>query len=181
MEKLKSLEEITNPDPRTNYFLFRNEDGGLSKPTLELVHSKISATQLNQTVPEDIRSHFAQAQNLALYSWFNYQFHVTAEFMSMVTIEFALKAKLKKKSSFRHLISEAVETGLITDRGFSFLNHSSPSSSSYSHVLIEVLPELRNSYAHGSHGIHNDSISPLVIAADFINQLFPDGAANNSF
>lgn len=177
MEKLKLFEEITSQDPRTNYFVFRNSDGGLSKTTLEIFHSKISAIRLNEAVPEDVRNHFAQAQNLALYSWFHYQFHVTADFMSMVTIEFALKARLKKKSSFKHLITLAVESGLVTDKGFSHLDQSISRSPSYSESLIEILPDLRNSYAHGSYSIHNDSITPILIAADFINQLFLEGGS----
>lgn len=181
MEKLKPLEEISSPDRRNRFFVYRDRNGGFLKPTLELVHSKISAVCLNSSVPEEIRNHFAQAQNLALYSWFHYQFHVTAEFMSMITIEFALKAKLGKKSSFKHLIEQAVEQGLIKDEGFRHLDSSANRKCSYSESLIEVLPYLRNSYAHGSQDIHNDSITPLMIAADFINQLFPEEAANNSF
>lgn len=176
METLKAHNEITEPDERNSFFV----DENLRPLTLERIHNEVSKITLNISVPDEIRNHFAQALNLAVYSWFHYQFHVTADFMCMVSVEYALKVKSKKKSSFKQLIALAVNEGWITDDGFGVARRRKSSERSYVQTLVEVLPALRNNYAHGSTTLHNDSLGSLGIAADFINQLFPAEPANLS-
>ena len=173
METLKKLENVAAPDKRNLYFVVKDSENNVTQLSLEHIHSIVDSIQLHEGVPEEIRSHFSQAQNLAIYSWFHYPFHVTAQFMGFVTVEFALKDKTGKKSNFKNLIKEAVDQGWIKDEGFSVSKiRKEPKDTSYVEILIELMPKLRNELAHGSSMIHNDSSSSLLICAEFINQLY---------
>lgn len=172
MESLKSLQEVMEPDERNTYFVVTDYSARTRKMTLEDIYEGVSAISLSESVPEDIRTHFAQAQNLAIYSWFYYPFNVTAQFMGFVSVEFALKSRLGKRDSFKNLIQKAVKAGLIKDAGFAIAHHREDSSQSYVETLIEVMPNLRNKLAHGSNMLHNNAVASLRICADFINQLF---------
>lgn len=175
MESLKLLDEITLPDSRNLAFALVDHHGNQRPIDLEYRHRVASAITLNSSVPEAIRDHFAQALNLHVYSWFHYQFHVTSEFMSMVTVEYALREKFKPESrvTFKQLIERAVREGLIQDEGFAIARGEPVSDKRYVEMLVNVLPGIRNDYAHGTYMLHNQSITSLQIAADFINQLFP--------
>jgi hypothetical protein len=131
---------------------------------------------------------------LLVYAWFYYPFTVTAHFMSMVSIEYALRLKYQcgRWTSFKDLVRRAVDEGLVTDAGFAhtlehMLSSNSPRPSGlpstadvdetnvpkrYVDDLIDVLPSLRNTYAHGRHTVRPFSALSVHIAADFINQLF---------
>jgi hypothetical protein len=176
MESLKSLSECIEPDPRSKLFVRVDlRTGETRRIGLADIHDSLAKIQLNTSVPESVRTHFAQAHNLALYSWFNYHFHVTADFMSLVSIEYALRVKANASShiSLRKLVKRAVEEGWIRDEGFSNIAGTSGEPNEYVRKLIDVLPQRRNDLAHGTRMIHGDSLSVLRIAADFINQLFP--------
>lgn len=182
MESLKQLSELTEPDIRNLYFVVTDEASWARRLTLEDIHKEVSAIVLSESVPADIRSHFAQAQNLATYSWFHYPFNVTAQFMGFISVELALKQRFGKRDSFKNLIRKAVEGGLIQDEGFAISRHREVSSRRYVETLIEVMPDLRNELAHGSSMLHNNSVASLRICADFINQLFhpkPEDVAEN--
>lgn len=179
MESLKPLQEITEPDVRNTYFVVRDTSALARKLTLSDIHEVASEIVLLEVVPEHIRSHFAQAQNLAVYSWFHYPFNVTAQFMAFVSVEFALKHRFKSKASFKHLIRRAVDEQLVRDEGFSIARHRVASETKYVETLVEVMPKLRNALAHGSSMLHNNSLSSLRICAEFINQLYqPQVTAN---
>ena len=176
MEKLKELHEIKEPDERNLYFTVSDGKGVACRLSLEDIHAHVSSITLHKGVPEDIQSHFAQAQNLAVYSWFHYQFNVTAQLMSFVSVEFALKKKSGTKKSFKQLIEKAISEGWITDDGFAIAKLRENPEKDYIEVLADVMPKLRNKLAHGTHMLHNNALSSLRICAEFINQLFDDGA-----
>ena len=92
--------------------------------------------------------------------------------MGFVTVEFALKQRLKSSANFKQLIRTAIDAGLIKDEGFAIVAHREPSPQSYVETLVDVMPKLRNTLAHGSHMLHNNALSSLRICADFINQLY---------
>ena len=173
METLKDRHQLEQPDQRNLYFVVGESGGKVRRLSLDDIHSEVSRIQLHDGVPERIRSHFAQAQNLAVYSWYYYPFNVTAQFMGFVSVEFALRKKTGKKSNFQNLIREAVEKGWIADEGFTIARHREGKfEKSYVETLIEAMPNLRNRLAHGSGMLHNNSLSSLLICAEFINQLF---------
>jgi hypothetical protein len=172
METLKNFAEITEPDERNRHFDVVDGKGVARKLTLQDIHQSVSSISLHDSVPEDIRSHFAQAQNLAVYSWFQYQFNVTAQLMGFVTVEYALKRKTGTKANFKRLIEQAIAEGWIQDDGFSIAKLRENPEGSYVEVLARVMPSLRNDLAHGTEMLHNNALSSLRICAEFINQLF---------
>lgn len=174
METLKPYEAVIEPDRRNLSCVVVDAHGNQRPLDLKFCHEVVAGISLNSKVPLSVRDHFAQAQNLAVYSWFHYQFHVTAEFMSIVTIEFALREKLQAKPSatFKNLIKRAVRENLICDEGFSVAAGKPNGGRRYVDTLIDVLPSLRNDYAHGTQMLHSGSFSSIRTAADFINQLF---------
>jgi len=66
MESLKPLSDVTEPDIRNTYFVVTDSTALARKLTLADIHNIVSKITLNDAVPEEIRSHFAQAQNLAV-------------------------------------------------------------------------------------------------------------------
>lgn len=42
----------------------------------------------------------------------------------------------------------------------------------YLAVLLDVLPEIRNAYAHGSTVLHNRVLGTLELVSEMLNQLF---------
>src|SRR4030067_490441 len=86
MEELKKLEEILEPDKRQKHFAVINWENREHRPlTIEDIYQSAASIKLHDEVPEEIRNHFATAQNLLIYSWFFSPFSVTAEFLAFVT------------------------------------------------------------------------------------------------
>lgn len=69
-------------------------------------------------VPDDIRSHFAMAQKPLAYSWYCYPFNVAAELHAYISVEVALRTRLKASESatFKMLMGQALGRGLIPSR-----------------------------------------------------------------
>lgn len=44
----------------------------------------------------------------------------------------------------------------------------------YISALVETLPKIRNSYAHGTSTLHNQSLGTIQIACELVNQLYKD-------
>jgi 3-phenylpropionate/cinnamic acid dioxygenase small subunit len=47
----------------------------------------------------------------------------------------------------------------------------------YVGMLLDTIPQIRNSYAHGSSNLHNQGLQTIQIVAEIINQLFPRPSA----
>lgn len=47
-------------------------------------------------------------------------------------------------------------------------------SQNYCKILIDCVPSMRNSFAHGSSSVYNGGFGALMICRDWINQLFPN-------
>jgi hypothetical protein len=157
---------------------------------------------LHDGVPEEIRSHFATARNLIVYSWFYYPFNVSAQLSAYISVEFALKhrsGKLGTTISFSQLLKQAVEVGWIIDKGFSHptgrlerirrMNEAYPAElrtpepaliREYCDALVKRLPFLRNDLAHGSSFLWEAGASQVRVCAELINQLFPRPASTPS-
>lgn len=84
MEKLKHLEEVCQADLRyQNRVDLDHMTGRISETTIESLYRLIEPIQLTENVPEEVRSHFEIARNLALYSWFVYSFNVVAAMQAL--------------------------------------------------------------------------------------------------
>ncbi len=187
MEELKRFKELVLPDERLKHLVSYDQNtGDYRQATIENFYKEVASIKLHKSVPQKIRSHFAVVQNLLVYSWFFYPFNVTAEFMAFVTVEFALRERLKPepRKPFRELLKLAVEQGLITDDGFSHFRvrqeiHQQLTPflelqpvKKYVDTLVKVIPFLRNMLAHGTEYLHPNGILSVEICADIINQLF---------
>lgn len=191
VEILKDLSELCLADERQKLFVadFDEVTGACRHWGIEDVYHEAASIELSVNVPDKIKSHFATALNLLVYSWFYYPFNVTAQFMAYTTVELALKEKYgvkrySKKSSFRTLLDRAVKDGLIKSKGFSHIQNKSSyvpylgaelhssGEQDYCDVLVEALPYLRNQLAHGSPMLHPNGGKSVRICSELINQLF---------
>lgn len=188
MEKLKEKDRITAPDERQKHFVVIDAESGKFRPlSLNDIFDNAFSIQLHDGVPDEIRSHFATAQNLLVYSWFYYPFTVTAKFMAYVSLEFALKKKFckpKERIPLKKLLEKAVKEGLIKDEGFSRIrrrtafipelnDEDNKDVNRYAKILMDTIPSLRNHLAHGSSHL-NDGTSTVRVCAEIINQLYPN-------
>lgn len=174
MEEFKLLASLTNPDERNLYWVAIDRSTGISSRLgLEDIYNSVSEISLDETVPEDIRSQFNVAKNVAVYSWYCYPFHQICEMKAYSTVEYALKHRLEQNSPFPKLINKAINLGLIKDAGFSHLRKLVDEASvDYSKSLVKIMPELRNGLAHGGTTLHPGAAGTLRICADFINQIY---------
>ncbi|MDR9497974.1 MAG: hypothetical protein RI556_02265 [Hydrogenovibrio sp.] len=174
-ESFKAVNEICLVDIRNKYFKYVDRDTGeVTDRKIEDVHSEISSIILSTQVPKEIQSSFNTARKLALYSWYCYAFHQTAEMKAFSSLEEALKLKFgSTNKGLRDLIKKALNHCDIRDRGFQHIAPpEDPESIEYSLKLVDLIPSMRNRLAHGSQTLHNQSGLTLSICADFINQLF---------
>jgi hypothetical protein len=88
-------------------------------------------------------------------------------------IEHALNIRDDRKDrAFKKLLKRAVAERLISDAGFSHVREDLNDDQAYCRRLIDLLPVLRNTAAHGHNDLHQHALQSLAISADFINQLF---------
>ncbi|MCI0662553.1 MAG: hypothetical protein L0220_15915 [Acidobacteria bacterium] len=201
MEDLKHIDDVCKPDIRQQYLFILDEDLGQVRPMkVEDYHKAASRIRLHDGVPEDVRNHFATAQNLVVYSWFYYPFNVSAELQALASVEFALKIKANARiplegspPGLKKLLERAIKEGWISDDNFSEIHAMKTQTSgklsfktldgelveSYCHMLKETLPKLRNILAHGESILHGQGATYVWICAEIINQLF-ENCANNS-
>jgi hypothetical protein len=136
-DKLKKFEDIFTVNPRCDYAIGGQED----------FYSTLRQCELSESVPSGIRENFSTALNTMLYSWYAYPMSTPALLYAITTLELALKESLnpqkKNKSGLGFLLNRAMEEGIITDEIFG--------QSGKCQRFVTYIPELRNSFAHGSH------------------------------
>ncbi len=195
MDTLKPLAEVTQPDFRNQILVFINKRTGEQRQnSLQDMHAAVSDIELAPNVPEDIRTQFAVGQNLAVYAWFCYRFHMTAELQALATLEFALRQKLQPtkdgEQNFKTMLRRAVKIGLIRDGGFRYFpvppthgpktiaTKAGPKTVySYAELLVELLPQTRNDLAHGANTLFDGGAGMVRLVADLINQVFSENPA----
>ncbi len=176
MEEFKSLEELTKMDKQHRLL----EDICGSAPTLERMHEDISKEVLNEEVPDEIKGQFNVAKNMALYSYFFYALAPEVHLKTYTIIEHALSIRTnsKKRMKLRALIKHALSQRWISDAGFRHIDNPS-SDNKWCKSLVETIPILRNSQAHGSPMLVGDCLQHISVCTDFVNQLFPSSQARN--
>lgn len=170
MEELKTIGQLEKIDER--HILLGQITGRILDK--QKLHATIASINLNSSAPEQIRSQFNVARNLALYSYYCYSFAPEVQAKTFTIIEFALKLRdgSGERLMLRKLLSKAVSEGWICDRGFRHLSNPS-SNNDYCKSLIDLIPSMRNTFAHGTNQLTPYVIDHLTICADLINQLFP--------
>lgn len=170
MENLKKLNDLTKMDEKHRLM------GALcgSVPSLKGMHQYLFDERLNEAVPEEIKSQFNVAKNMALYSYFFYALAPEVHLKTYSIIEHALRLRARppKRTMLKALIRQAVSQGWISDSGFRHIKSPSPDND-WCKSMIDVIPGLRNSQAHGSNMLVGDCLHHISTCADFINQLFP--------
>lgn len=108
-ESLRTLENLTRPDPRRK------------DVSIEYLHSKLDELKLNESVPEDLAIQFETAKNLFLYSWFVHRFHHIADLQAVATLELSLKTKFDElqikynpRAGLSNHLEKAANHGLLT-------------------------------------------------------------------
>jgi len=177
MEEFKSLEELTEMDEKHKLM------GAIcgSVPSLEKMHKYLSQELLNDEVPDEIKGQFNVAKNMALYSYYFYALSPEVHLKTYTIIEHALRLKVnpKKRMMFKALINHAVSQRWINDSGFRHIENPSPNNE-WCKSMVEVMPSLRNSKAHGSSMLIGDCLHHISSCADFVNQLFPASKTRNN-
>jgi hypothetical protein len=159
MEKLKPFEELANPDGRWRYF-------GV---TAEYLYARAKKMSLEDSVPENVRTQYQQAQHLLVYSYFQYSLLSVAATQCLIALEAGLRAKwdLEPVHTKKNSKSEPGLTALLSiarNRGW---------TSETDDRFDFVVTELRNDLAHGGYMI--TPIDTLCMVEDwgkFIGQLW---------
>lgn len=159
MEQLKRLEDICRPDERYSNRVDLDHTTGTATPmTVESIYSLVEPIRLNATAPEQVRSHFEVARNLAVYSWFVYSFHEVAVMQAMASLEMAARAKTgESETPFKNLL-EKLFPGSEFAPGIS---------------LGKAITYFRNELAHGSSMLTGQSVMFLHRCSELINELYP--------
>ena len=162
MERLKPLDEVCQPDVRyRNRVDLDKTTGAVSETTIHSIYAVIEPITLDESVPEDVRSHFETARNLVLYSWFVYSFNVVATMHAFASLEMALRTKSgDKKKSFKGLLEKSFNKRQLTGGVGPPLD------------LSIALSRMRNDLAHGSRTLHGQGIAVLQMCAGLINELY---------
>lgn len=159
MERLKKLEEVCQPDERNrNRVDIDHATGAVTPTTIESIYTVIEPIRLNDSVPEEVRSHFEVARNLALYSWFVYPFHEVAAMQALASLEMAAREKTGEDgTAFKNLLDKLFKGRQLA-----------PEIS-----LAKGVSWLRNELAHGSTMLSGQGIAYLRVCAELINELYP--------
>ena len=162
MEKLKLLEDVCQPDIRYRGRIDLDKTTGtVSETTIESIYRLIQPITLGSKVPDEVRSHFETAKNLALYSWFVYSFNVVAAMHAFASLEMALRTKSgDTKTPFKGLLNKSFNNRKLTGGLGPPID------------LSVALSRMRNDLAHGSTTMHGQGIAVLQRCAELINELF---------
>src|SRR4051794_29689343 len=87
---LRSLNNIFDPDPRSEGFSIFDERGPRTK-TLQDHQASVAQISLHDSVPRQIVVKFKTAKNLNLFAWFVYRFHSAARSHVYECLELALR------------------------------------------------------------------------------------------
>ncbi len=116
VDSLKALEEVFNADPRNEQY------------DIQEWHRNLAEISLNRNTPIEVKQLFENAKNIALYTYFSYRLHQSAETIAYSALEQALKFKFeqeqnrinfkKKPKRLEQYMDIALEQGWITDEGY---------------------------------------------------------------
>lgn len=162
MERLKLRSEILLPDVRNrNRGNLDHSTGLITEMTIDSLYEELEKIEVHDTVPESVRSHFATAKNLVLYSWFVYPFNMAAALHAFASLEMAVKEKTgNRKTSFRKQLDKVFE-------GRKLSGGMGPPID-----LSIVISKLRNDLAHGSPTTHGLGLMFVDRCAALINELY---------
>lgn len=176
MEKFKKLEEIGLKD--TKHGLVHALTG--QSYELKALHECLNQIELKASAPDEIKSQFNVARNMALYTYFFYALAPEVHLKTFTVMEYALRIRsgASKEKPFKQILRQAVSEGWIRDSGFQHLEKPDKNNL-YSKNLVDILPDMRNRLAHGSNMLDPSCLGHIQKCCDFVNQLFPSSTAHN--
>ncbi len=188
-EKLKTLEEVLEPDRLNSYWVSLDlRTGAKRKLTLADYHERVSNIELVPSVPDEIANQFLVARHMALYSWFVLRFTMPAQLQSYATLEYALREHFgfpssKRSPGLKNLLEMAIAGEALREErfrdwpghpGFDGEISAGGVSGEWLRRLPDPLSRLRNSLAHGSTDLYSEHLRVLRMVADAINQLYDE-------
>ena len=189
METIKSLEDLSKPDPRSSLWEMVNKKTGLRRPIqIEDHYRRFTRDAVNPSVPEDVRNLLVVAANLYVYAWFVYSFGAVAELQCLAALEMALRRRAgigdgKPGPGLRKLMHRAIAEGWIRDSGLPRpallpgfqLDSGAGSSDPQARVkhMANSLPNWRNIIAHGAYMTFPPGNVLLGVVTGLVNQLWP--------
>lgn len=84
-DALKEVDQICTVDLRNRHI------------SVEKWHKRIADIRLNKAVPLDVKQVFEISKNIALYAYFSYRLHQSAEIIGFTALELALKLKYERE------------------------------------------------------------------------------------
>jgi hypothetical protein len=147
------------PDERNqNRYDINHSIGEMTPMTIESIYTVVEGVRLNEKAPDDVRSQFNIARNLAIYSWFVYSFNEVAARQALAALEMAARRKTgDDKTAFKNLLDK-----LFPGRQLA------PDLS-----LAKAVSTIRNELAHGSTMLSGQGLGFVRMCSELINELFP--------
>ena len=133
-------------------------------------------------MPREIVLQFETARNVYLYAWFVYRFYPVSEHQCLACLELEGFSAWQNRGEIRsrarvevEKLREASEKNLteITWDESDIQITAEDLNWDYVKMLPELLPMVRNDYAHGSTELHNWALRSFQIVSEIINQLYP--------
>ncbi len=136
MEVFKSLDQLTDPDPRHQSIVLIDPSApGYRRPlTLADQHARVSELELSESVPETIRSAYAVARMLWVHGWFYWPFYTLASFHAYLCLDMALAIRIavadgvtdpaRRTPSVTKMLERAVAERWVTDAGIAHAQRS---------------------------------------------------------
>jgi hypothetical protein len=189
MEELKKYDEVHERDVRQHHFVVWDESTRTHRKIELSDHYKyVEELKLIDEVPNDIKSHFEMARNIYLYAWFHYPFYVAAWLYALITVEYALREKLKRTDvKFKDMMIMAIKNKWIRAENYSHIAREikqldefpgelnmkidQDMLDNYCKNLTGAIPEFRNDLAHGTNMLL-DTSDGIKICVETINQIF---------
>lgn len=180
MEEIKEFAALLEADERWAAFgRLDTATNSIRRYSLAERYADVGAITISSSAPETVRSQFNVARMLCIYSWLYYPLHQVAELKAFSSVEVAVRLRFPdRKCPLAKVLTHAVSSGVINDRGFSHIEVNANDPSLHSKQLPKAFTELRNTLAHGSSMLHPGSLFTLRNCAEIINQLFPENTGD---
>ena len=164
---LKPLGELCDPDKR-------HMPGGpfaaVINNRIENLHADMAPLELNNEVPDDVRSQFDTARHAFIYSWYCYELITLAEQQAYSALENALRLRIKcAKVEFKGIGLDAMFACAFKHGFLSKSDFDIPGGAN----LLEVVRISRNHISHGEAQLSlHFSLEMIRLCAKILNKLF---------
>lgn len=144
---------------------------------------RLSAERLREpgALNHQVHRFFDEASTLVLHSWFSFPLTSIAFFHTVLGVEKSLRLRFDATpaATYSSLFARAIDERLIHDGVFleisplrkELTRRVRPKPPSYSHLLAQLVPLLRNQYFHGDHILADDFLPLSMRMRDIADAL----------